>query len=164
LFALDAPVLDEGASTAPASSVFFDSVPTAGRASRFRQLFAQEPPAQPAPLDSRPSVDRSASNPVFTSAPKPTASAEDREGFQRIMAMLGGGGGSGKPAMPVVPHLNHAHFSSWTNHLQCNHQHSCLCRMVQLKASQKRTSFSVYFDRDNLAVQTLYHIQALQCQ
>src|SRR5271168_4804776 len=60
LFALESTTLDETASTAPASSVFFDSAPTAGRASRFRQLFAQEPPHQPVPLpqENRPNVDR----------------------------------------------------------------------------------------------------------
>ena len=76
--------------------MFFDSALTAGRASRFRQLFAQDPPPQQAPLryENRPNVDRRTSNPMFSGAPKPGASMEDREGFQRIMAMLGGGGGN----------------------------------------------------------------------
>lgn len=96
LFALDAPLVDETSHTAP-SSVFFDSAPTGGRASRFRQLFAQEPtPTQPAfEPDRRPSVDKANSNPLFGSGPRAGASSEDREGFQRIMAMLGGGGGGG---------------------------------------------------------------------
>lgn len=96
LFALDAPLVDETSHSAP-SSVFFDSAPTGGRASRFRQLFAQEPtPTQPAfEPDRRPSVDKANSNPLFGSGPRAGASSEDREGFQRIMAMLGGGGGGG---------------------------------------------------------------------
>ena len=106
LFALDPPTLDETASTTPASSVFFDSAPTAGRASRFRQLFAQEPQRQaaPAPQETRLSADRAQSNLVYGKLPKSSASAEDREGFQRIMAMLGSGDGAGrgKPNLPSV--------------------------------------------------------------
>jgi len=106
LFALESITLDETANTAPASSVFFDSAPTPGRASRFRQLFAQEPPHQPVqlPQENRPNVDRARSNPMYGNAHKAaSASVEDREGFQRIMAMLGGdGGGGGKPGLPAV--------------------------------------------------------------
>jgi hypothetical protein len=103
LFALEPPIPDENASTAPASSVFFDSAPTTGRASRFRQLFAQEP--VPAPKNSfhsepRPNAERMNSNPLFNEGPKPGASEEDREGFQRIMSMLGGAGN--KPNMANV--------------------------------------------------------------
>ena len=90
--------MDEVSYSAPASSVFFDSAPTGGRASRFRQLFAQEPPpVQPITYepDRRPSVDRMNSNPLFNNGPRAGGSSEDREGFQRIMAMLGGGGGGG---------------------------------------------------------------------
>jgi hypothetical protein len=95
LFALDTPTLDESASTAPPSSVFFDSAHTTGRASRFRQLFAQDPQQpQTAPQnpEMRQNVDRLRGNPMFSSDPKPGASPDkdDREGFQRIMAMLGG--------------------------------------------------------------------------
>jgi hypothetical protein len=88
LFALDTPI--ESASTGPPSSVFFDSAPTTGRGSRFVGLFAQDPPPQPAPQDPqmRPNVDRIRGNQLFE---KPDgSSAKDREGFQRIMAMLGG--------------------------------------------------------------------------
>lgn len=104
LFALDAPSLDETSSKRPSSSVFFDSAPTAGRASRFRTLFAQDtiPQLQQLPPEpgNRPIVDRRQSVPTYSSAPKPVASVEDREGFQRIMAMLGGG--ATKPNMPNV--------------------------------------------------------------
>ena len=111
LFALDPSTLDESASAAPASSVFFDSAPTAGRASRFRQLFAQETPRQAAPLaqENRPNVDRTQNYPVYTNVPKASASVEDREGFQRIMAMLEGGGsegGGGKPNLPGVSFMS----------------------------------------------------------
>jgi len=104
LFALDAPSLDESSGKGPSSSVFFDSAPTAGRASRFRNIFAQDtiphPQHLPPEPDNRPNIDRRQSIPMFGSAPKPGASVEDREGFQRIMAILGGGGG--KPNMPNV--------------------------------------------------------------
>jgi len=102
LFALDAPCLDETASKTPTSSVFFESAPATGRASRFRQLFAQDPPQSQHyhhGHENRPNVGRRQSTPMFSSAPK-SASVEDREGFQRIMAMLGGGGG--KQNMPNV--------------------------------------------------------------
>ena len=102
LFALDTPTPEEPASTV-SSSVFFDGAPGMGRASRFRQLFAQDrPPAQPLALEqnSRPGVDRTQSNPMFSSTAKSSVSAEDREGFQRIMAMLGGAGN--KPPIPNV--------------------------------------------------------------
>jgi hypothetical protein len=88
LFALDTPT--ESASTGPPSSVFFDSAPTTGRGSRFVGLFSQDPPPQPPPQDPqmRPKVDRIRGNQFFE---KPDgSSAKDREGFQRIMAMLGG--------------------------------------------------------------------------
>ena len=93
---MDGLSVDETTQSTPSSSVFFDSAPTGGRASRFRQLFAQDPPPPQPPAfqpDRRPSVDRMNSNPLFANAPKAGASSEDREGFQRIMAMLGGGGG-----------------------------------------------------------------------
>jgi hypothetical protein len=107
LFALDAPSLDETSNKGPSSSVFFDSAPTGGRASRFRTLFAQDNVRQPQQLPpepgNRPNTDRRQSLPMYSSVPKPGASVEDREGFQRIMTMLGGGGG--KPNMPnVFPH------------------------------------------------------------
>jgi hypothetical protein len=108
LFALDAPSFDETAGTAPASSVFFDSAPTTGRSSRFRQLFAQDSTAsQPGPPSSnnRPNLDRRQSNPVFSSAPKPPTSVEDREGFQRIMAILNSGGGNQSNLPNVLPFL-----------------------------------------------------------
>jgi len=94
LFALDASAPDDTSSKGPMSSVFFDSVAPAGRASRFRQLFAQEsaPPLLP---ENRPTIDRTTTAPAFTAMNKPSSSVEDREGFQRIMAMLGGGGGGG---------------------------------------------------------------------
>ena len=104
LFALDASSLDEASGKGPSSSVFFDSAPTAGRASRFRNIFAQDSITQPQHLppepDNRPNISRRQSIPIFGSAPKPGASVEDREGFQRIMAVLGGGGS--KPNMPNV--------------------------------------------------------------
>ena len=118
LFALDAPSPEENTNKGPASSVFFDSVPTTGRASRFRQLFAQDPTAQQ-PMshesENRPNMDRRQSVPVYSNAPKPNASVEDREGFQRIMLMLGeggrGGGASGKPNMSnVIPSPIHIQF------------------------------------------------------
>ena len=107
LFALDVPSLDDTSSKVPSSSVFFDSAPTAGRASRFRTLFAQDAVPQPQQLPpepgNHPNLDRRQSAPMYSGAPKPGASVEDREGFQRIMAILGGGGG--KPNTPnVFPH------------------------------------------------------------
>jgi hypothetical protein len=109
LFALEPPIPDENASTAPASSVFFDSAPTTGRASRFRQLFAQEP--VPAPMNSfspepRPNTERMNSNPLFNNGPKPGASEEDREGFQRIMSMLGGAGNKPNMSNVVILSIN----------------------------------------------------------
>lgn len=159
LFALDGPSLEEGASTAPPASVFFDSAPTGGRASRFRQLFAQDPPPQRAPVEQqRPSVDRTTSNPVFSSTPKPSSSVEDREGFQRIMAMLGGTGGPPKGNIAVLHFLGFTHgFSSWTSHPQCKLPHNLLCRTVQSKASLKPTSSNVSFDKDRQAVPILHH-------
>jgi hypothetical protein len=97
LFALDASTPDDSGSKGPLSSVFFDSVAPAGRASRFRQLFAQDPAPPLLEPENRPTIDRVSNNPAYASMNKPSASAEDREGFQRIMAMLGGGGGSGGP-------------------------------------------------------------------
>ena len=104
LFALDAPSFDETAGAAPTSSVFFDNVPTTGRSSRFRQLFVQDSSTpQSAILSSsnRPNVDRGQSNPVFVGASKAPTSVEDREGFQRIMAILNNGGNN-KPNLTNV--------------------------------------------------------------
>ena len=104
LFAPDGLSVDESGTTAT-STVFFDSPATTGRASRFRNLFTQDAPAQrPVPPDSenRPGVERTQSNPLFGVAPKSGVTSEDREGFRRIMAMLGSG--PNKPGVPnVVP-------------------------------------------------------------
>ena len=104
LFALDASTPDDTSTKGPMSSVFFDSVAPAGRASRFRQLFAQDS-APLLPPEDRPTIDRAATTSAFAAMSKPSSSAEDREGFQRIMAMLGGGGGGG-PGLnrPTVCH------------------------------------------------------------
>lgn len=153
---MDPPTLDEGDSTAPASSVFFDSAPTGGRASRFRQLFAQDPPAQPASLDARPSVDRTTSNPVFDTAPKSSATAEDREGFQRIMAMLGGGGPQ-KSSVPVLPYLSNSNTSSWKNRLQHNPKLNPQFQMDRLKVNLEASSFNDYFGKDKEVDQFLLH-------
>lgn len=103
LFAFDSSTTDEPSSKGPMSSVFFDSVAPAGRASRFRQLFAQDSAPPPIERENRPPVDRMPSNSAFAALnkPSPPASAEDREGFNRIMAMLGGGGGP-NPGRPAV--------------------------------------------------------------
>lgn len=121
LFA-DSIAIDEVMTAPPTSSVFFDSAPT-GRASRFRQLFTQDAPTVQPSLhdpDTRPGVDRTQSNPVFTGGVKPSSSSEDREGFQRIMAMLGGGGN--KPTMPNVNHpRDNSNDSLWKSHHRCHH-------------------------------------------
>jgi hypothetical protein len=98
LFAFDNSTTDEPSSKGSMSSVFFDSVAPAGRASRFRQLFAQDSASPPIERESRPEVDRrpdTLASITFNKPPPPSASVEDREGFNRIMAMLGGGGGGG---------------------------------------------------------------------
>jgi hypothetical protein len=103
-FALEPPISEEGSSGGPPSSVFFDSAPMPGRASRFRQLFTQPPPTQAEP---RRVIDRANTNPVFSAAQTSTATPEDREGFERIMAMLGGGGNKQNvpPVMTVLTML-----------------------------------------------------------
>ena len=165
LFALDPPSVDEISQNTPAPSVFFDSAPTGGRASRFRQLFAQEaPPPQPAPFEAnrRPSVDRMNSNPLFNNGPGAGASSEDREGFQRIMAMLGGGGGSGggggQTHMSHVPlSWNLTHFSfSETKHLLCNR--NLLFTKVKDKVSLRMSFFNVFFDKAKPMPNSLRHL------
>jgi hypothetical protein len=150
LFALDAPSLDETSGAAPASSVFFDSVPPAGRSSRFRQLFAQDssaPQSGPPSSNNHPIVDRGQSNPVFSSAPKSSTSVEDREGFQRIMAILSSGGGN-KPNLSNVPlFLFDSNPSLWTNLLHCSGRHLPLCRMHQAKMRRRMNFFNVFFDK-----------------
>lgn len=154
--------MDEISQNTNASSVFFDSAPTGGRASRFRQLFAQEPlPPQSAPFEAnrRPSVDRMNSNPLFNNGPGAGASSEDREGFQRIMAMLGGGGGSGGQShMSHVPlYWNRTHFSfSGTKPLLCNHN----LPFTKLKGwvSLRMSFFNVFFDKAKSVPNSLHHI------
>lgn len=166
LFALDAPSLDENSSKGPSSSVFFDSAPTAGRASRFRTLFAQHSVPQPQQLPpepgNRPNVDRRQSLPMYSGAPKPSASVEDREGFQRIMAMLGGGGG--KTNMPnVFSRWTYSNCSSWINLRLCSHYRSHPCRTVQDKVNQKTNSSNVFFDKVSRWAETAHHLsQVLQ--
>lgn len=164
--------MNETTSTAPASSVFFDSAPTAGRASRFRQLFAQEPPRQPAPLaqEPRPNIERTYSNPVYDNPHNPSASVEDREGFQRIMAMLGGGGeggGGGKPNLARVHPMPQLFliFSLWTNLLHtCNRCHHIQCRMVQDQVNPRMNSSRDFFDRVSLWPRILLHSRVLHCK
>src|SRR5271170_1408859 len=82
LFAFDSSTTDEPSSKGPMSSVFFDSVAPAGRASRFRQLFAQDSAPPPIERESRPPVDRMPGNSAsiaFNKPPPPSASVEDRE-------------------------------------------------------------------------------------
>jgi len=152
LFALDASTQDDTSSKGPISSVFFDSVAPAGRASRFRQLFAQNSAPRPLPPENRPTIDRTTSTPAFAAMNKPSSSAEDREGFQRIMAMLGGGGGGG-------PNLNRPAVRSYSTSLTCSsminrRQYNSLrryhpCKTTQFITNPRASSFSDYCDKVN---------------
>jgi hypothetical protein len=154
LFAFDSSTTDDPSSKGPMSSVFFDSVAPAGRASRFRQLFAQDAAPPPIERENRHPVDRMPSNSAFAALnkPPPSASVEDREGFQRIMAMLGGGGSGGpNPNRPAVRHRFHPSnsYSSLINPRHCNNLRPHPCKTIQLKTNPRANSFNDSCVKDN---------------